>query len=116
MKKILAYRRYVQLFFALLIYAALTYLHIGLGIIFAISLVLGVIFGKVFCKWMCPMGFIMELMTRSMSPEQKQNHMYNYYNYNNNKLLYHPIIRNYNNIISNKNNINVMSRFLVETF
>lgn len=33
------------------------------------------------------------------------NSVYRYYNINNHKLIHHPNIRNYNNIISNKNNI-----------
>ena len=41
----------------------------------------------------------------NMSINRYQNHIYKYYNINKNKLLCHPFIRNYNNIISNKNNI-----------
>jgi len=35
------------------------------------------------------------------------NYIYRYYNINNHKLIHHPNIRNYNNIISNKNNIKI---------
>lgn len=35
------------------------------------------------------------------------NYIYRYYNTNNHKLIHHPNIRNYNNIISNKNNIKI---------
>ncbi|MFH1121806.1 MAG: 4Fe-4S binding protein [Bacteroidota bacterium] len=38
----------------------------------------GLIFGKVFCRWICPLGLMMELMM-SLSPEGKMRQMYQYH-------------------------------------
>lgn len=39
---------------------------------------LGIIFGKVFCRWMCPMGFMMEIMSGAVGDE-KAKAMYQYH-------------------------------------
>lgn len=79
MKSLIKNRQYIQLFFGIVFFYAIFYYQVSLGIIFLIATILGVVLGKTFCKWMCPMGFIMELMTRGMNDEQKRQHMYNYY-------------------------------------
>lgn len=79
MKALIKHRRSIQLFFAVGIFASVSYFQISLLAVIVAAAVLGMIFGKFFCKWMCPMGFIMELMTSGMSDEQRKNHMYNYY-------------------------------------
>ena len=56
-------RRVIQAILAVGIYMLSTYFGVGLGYIVIAGSVLGIIFGKVFCRWMCPIGFIMELMT-----------------------------------------------------
>jgi polyferredoxin len=53
-----AKRRWIQGIFAIALYAALSFLGLNLWIILAIGLVSGIIFGKVFCRWACPIGFI----------------------------------------------------------
>jgi polyferredoxin len=42
------------------------------------GIVLGAIFGKVFCRWVCPLGLMMELLM-SMSPDGKVKQMYQYH-------------------------------------
>ncbi len=39
---------------------------------------LGILFGKVFCRWMCPMGFMMEMMSGAVGDE-KARAMYQYH-------------------------------------
>lgn len=72
-------RTIVQLFFAALVYFVAVYFKSGLLYVFLGSIVLGAIFGKVFCKWMCPIGLIKSFMMRNMTEDQAKSHMYNYY-------------------------------------
>jgi len=79
MKSLIQKRHYFQLFFGAIIYVALFVFHVNLLYILLGASLLGIVFGKFFCKWMCPMGLIMELMTKNMTEEQKNQQMYNYY-------------------------------------
>jgi polyferredoxin len=60
------------------LYLAISEYNISLWYILAAGVVLGVIFGKVFCRWVCPMGLIMEMMM-SLSPKGKIRQMYQYH-------------------------------------
>ena len=60
------------------LYISISYFHISLWFVLLAGTLLGVVFGKVFCRWICPMGLIMELMM-SMSPEGKIRQMYQYH-------------------------------------
>ena len=60
------------------LFLAISKYNISLWYILAAGVVLGVIFGKVFCRWVCPMGLIMELMM-GLSPEGKVKQMYMYH-------------------------------------
>ena len=52
-------------------------LHISLWYILAVGAVSGVIFGKVFCRWVCPIGLIMELMMAGVGNDKfRQMYMY----------------------------------------
>jgi polyferredoxin len=42
------------------------------------GVVTGVFFGKVFCRWICPMGLIMEMLM-NMNPDGKIRQMYQYH-------------------------------------
>ncbi len=79
MSKLIPYRQWIQLFFGFVTVTAIFTFNISLWIIFGLASLLGILMGKTFCKWICPMGFIMELMTRGMSEDQSAQHMYNYY-------------------------------------
>jgi len=60
------------------LYFAISYFHISLWFVLLAGTLLGLVFGKVFCRWVCPMGLIMELIM-SMSPEGKIRQMYQYH-------------------------------------
>jgi len=60
------------------LYYAISEDHISLWYVLLIGVFLGAIFGKVFCRWVCPMGLIMELMM-SISPDGKIRQMYQYH-------------------------------------
>ena len=60
------------------LYLAISQYHISLWYILAAGVALGVIFGKVFCRWVCPMGLIMEMLM-GLSPDGKIRQMYQYH-------------------------------------
>ena len=60
------------------LYLAISEYHISLWYILAAGTVTGVIFGKVFCRWVCPMGLIMEILM-GLSPDGKIRQMYQYH-------------------------------------
>ena len=60
------------------LYLAISEYHISLWYILAVGTVTGVIFGKVFCRWVCPMGLIMEMLM-GLSPDGKIRQMYQYH-------------------------------------
>jgi len=78
MKSVITKRRIVQLIIGITLYAMVTFLHISLWYVLAFGAVTGIILGKVFCRWMCPLGFIMETIL-SASPDQKAKGLYNYH-------------------------------------
>jgi polyferredoxin len=45
------------------VFAAVYYFQFSLWWVLGAGALTGVVFGKVFCRWMCPLGFLMELMT-----------------------------------------------------
>lgn len=65
MKNVISKRRIIQAAIGLGIYILVSYFHVSLMYIIAGGSLIGIIFGKVFCRWMCPMGFIMELLMGS---------------------------------------------------
>ncbi len=52
--------------------------HLTIAMILIGGSALGLIFGKVFCRWMCPMGFLMELMSGAAG-DQKTRSLYQYH-------------------------------------
>lgn len=73
------YRKASQFLFGGIVLYVIFAFNSGLAIILGFSFLFGIIFGKFFCKWMCPLGLFMEFMTRNMSSEQAKAQMYNYY-------------------------------------
>ena len=60
------------------VYALSSYFSISLLYIILFGVVTGVIFGKVFCRWMCPIGFFMEMIMGGGSKSQLSS-MYQYH-------------------------------------
>jgi len=52
--------------------------HTSLWYVLLAGVVLGVVFGKVFCRWVCPLGLILEFMM-GMNPNGKLKAMYQYH-------------------------------------
>ena len=62
LRRLISLRRLVQAAVGAGIAIALAQGWVELPLILAIGLGLGLLFGKMFCRWMCPMGFFMEFM------------------------------------------------------
>lgn len=60
------------------LYLAIAKFHISLWWVLLAGVFLGAIFGKVFCRWVCPMGLMMEILM-GMSPDGKIRQMYQYH-------------------------------------
>ena len=71
-------RTIIQVAIAMVLYYSFTTYHLSLWWLLLVGAVVGLVFGKIFCRWMCPLGFMMELMM-SMSPDNKLSQMYQYH-------------------------------------
>ncbi|MCE1198897.1 MAG: 4Fe-4S binding protein [Marinilabiliales bacterium] len=71
-------RVYLLALLGIALYYAITVHHLSLWYVFIGGSLLGVLFGKVFCRWGCPMGLFMELLM-SLSPDGKIRQMYQYH-------------------------------------
>jgi len=71
-------RRPVQLVLGIIIFTLLQTGIITLGLIVIIGSVLGIIFGKVFCRWLCPIGIVMEVLLKG-APDDRARGMYQYH-------------------------------------
>ncbi len=78
LKLLVSTRLYLLTTLGILLYLAISQLHLSLWYVLLGGIVLGVIFGKVFCRWVCPMGLVMEIMM-SLSPDGKVRQMYQYH-------------------------------------
>lgn len=77
---IISKRRLIQALTGGLLVALFFYFKLSIVYILVPGVITGVIFGKVFCRWMCPMGFIMELMLGNDNGS-KQQQLYNYHKF-----------------------------------
>jgi len=71
-------RFYILAVLGISLYLAISQLNISLWYVLLAGTVMGLVFGKVFCRWVCPMGLIMEIMM-SLSPDGKIRQMYQYH-------------------------------------
>lgn len=78
MKWFILRRRIIQFIIALGFYFGAQYFKIPLLYIIIFGSALGLIFGKVFCRWMCPIGFLMEIFL-GLNPNEKSKNIYNYH-------------------------------------
>lgn len=76
---LIQHRRKIQFIIGILTLYGVIALNISLFVVFGIASALGIVFGKTYCKWMCPLGFMMETMTSGMGNNESNAHMYHYY-------------------------------------
>jgi len=71
-------RKPIQIISSLVIIALLQSGYVSITTIFIVGSLIGIFLGKVFCRWMCPMGIIMEMMMGA-APDEKAKAMYQYH-------------------------------------
>jgi len=71
-------RRIIQAIVGIVIYLTVSYYHISIWWVVAFGSFIGIVYGKVFCRWMCPMGVMMEFMMK-LSPNDSLKNMYQYH-------------------------------------
>ena len=71
-------RKKIHLVLGILLYLLVVYFKIPLLYVLIFGAITGIIFGKVFCRWMCPIGIFMEYMM-SLNPDEKFKSMYQYH-------------------------------------
>ncbi len=77
--KFIINKRFILLsVFGTTLYLSMSYFHISLWYILGAGIVTGLIFGKVFCRWICPVGLVMEILM-SLNPNGKVKQMYQYH-------------------------------------
>ena len=75
---IISNRRIIQAIIGVILFIGIQYYHISLWYVLLAGVITGLIFGKVFCRWMCPLGFIMEVFM-NINPEEKFRQTYQYH-------------------------------------
>ena len=75
---VISNRRIIQAIIGAAIYYLIHYFQISLWGVLAFGTFTGLIWGKVFCRWMCPLGFMMEIFM-NMNPDQAFKNTYQYH-------------------------------------
>ena len=80
LRRLVSARRIVQVGFGAALYLAVATLGIGLGWVVLAASALGIVLGKFFCRWMCPMGAVMEtLLGAGGGDDARQKSLYLYF-------------------------------------
>ncbi|OFZ22007.1 MAG: hypothetical protein A2X94_16250 [Bdellovibrionales bacterium GWB1_55_8] len=79
LKRLISWRRGFQIVFGLSLYLAISNWGISLWWVIAAGSALGIFLGKFFCRWMCPMGAIMEMMMGAGDEDGRKRSFYNYF-------------------------------------
>jgi len=78
LKKLVDKRIVILAISGIALYFAISHYQISIWYVVLAGILLGFVFGKVFCRWMCPMGLIMEILM-SMNADSKIKQMYQYH-------------------------------------
>ncbi len=79
LRRVISARRAVQLAVGVTLYVVVARFSIPLSWVILAGSAIGIIFGKFFCRWMCPMGAIMETMLGAGGGEARQRSLYMYF-------------------------------------
>ena len=79
LRGIISVRRVLQAAVGALMYLAVVQWQVGLLWVILAGSALGLVLGKFFCRWMCPMGAIMELVLGAGDEHGRRRSFYNYF-------------------------------------
>jgi len=71
-------RKKFHLISGIALYFLVSYFKIPLLYVLIFGAIIGIIFGKIFCRWMCPIGIFMEYLM-SLNPNDNFKNMYQYH-------------------------------------
>ncbi len=79
LKRLINRRRAVQAGLGIATWFVVTRYGLSLWWVFFAAIASGLVLGKYFCRWACPMGAIMEIMLGAGGEENKQKSLYSYF-------------------------------------
>ena len=79
LKRFISLRRAIQLLIGVSLWLGVEYLGWSLLWIVVVGSLAGIILGKFFCRWMCPLGFMMELVMNVGDDDAQLSNMYMYF-------------------------------------
>ena len=79
LRRFISLRRSVQFAVGIMLWMGVEYLGWSLLWIIILGSAIGIVLGKFFCRWMCPLGFFMETLTSIGDDEDQLNGMYMYF-------------------------------------
>jgi polyferredoxin len=79
LQRVASVRRLVQVSVGALVWVAVSNGWIGLLALFVVASVAGAILGKFFCRWMCPLGAVMETLMGAGDADGRQRALYGYF-------------------------------------
>lgn len=79
LQRVVSVRRIVQLSVGAALWVAVDRGLTTVGVVIVVGSLAGVVLGKFFCRWMCPMGAIMETIMGAGDPDGRQRALYGYF-------------------------------------
>lgn len=79
LQRVVSVRRMVQVSVGVALWLAVSGGHTTLTVVIVAGSFAGVLLGKFFCRWMCPLGAIMETVMGMDDPDGRQRALYGYF-------------------------------------
>lgn len=79
LQRLVSVRRAVQVSVGVALWLAVSGGHTTLTVVIVAGSLAGVLLGKFFCRWMCPLGAIMETVMGMDDPDGRQRALYGYF-------------------------------------
>jgi polyferredoxin len=79
LQRAVSIRRVFQFSIGALVWVAVSRGHIGLAAVVVGASLAGAVLGKFFCRWMCPLGAVMETLMGAGDPSGRQAALYGYF-------------------------------------
>jgi polyferredoxin len=79
LQRVVSIRRMVQISVGVTLWVAISNGYTTLTVVVVAGSLSGIVLGKFFCRWMCPMGAIMETLMGMNDPDGRQRALYGYF-------------------------------------
>lgn len=78
-QKIISFRSVIQWISGAALVAGIGWFHLDILWVLPAGILTAPFGGNFFCRWVCPMGLMMETLTRGLDPESRAQQNYMYY-------------------------------------